>query len=644
LAKKSGFLPALHVVFRLKNSGQPGKDTPMQSIGKSVFADPLGAPSLIRRVVAEHGAANWRRYVAVLVLMALAAAATAASAVFFGDIVNQAYLRKDFQALVFLCGVIILISLVKGASTYGSAVQLARIANRIVAENERRMFEKLLHENLGFFADRHSSEFMARLTTGAAAASQTLSLLITAVGRDLLSLIGLVTVMVVQDPAMSLVTLVIAPPIVLVMRKLVRRARTVIMTKYTSGIATLETLQEALQGIRTVKAFTLEETMRVRAQRSIAAVESAANKMARVSNRSGPLMEALAGVAIALAILYGGYRVINTGAKPGAFVSFMAAFLLAYEPAKRLARLNFDLSHALLGVRLFYELMDSPASEPSELAKTPLILSTGRVEFRNVAFAYRPGEPVIKDMTFTAEPGRTTALVGPSGGGKSTILSLILRFYEAAGGAIEIDDQNIATRSRQSLRQQISYVGQDVFLFRGTIRENIALGKPGATEDEIVAAAKAAHAHEFIMASALGYDTPVGEHGMQLSGGERQRVSVARALIKDAPIVLLDEPTASLDSESERLVQEAIAHLCQGRTTLVIAHRLHTIVRADRILVIEDGTITESGRHDELLRHNGRYASFYRLQLRNQEADEADPREAPRDDAPREPIAVASPG
>src|SRR5262249_36175550 len=201
-------------------------------------------------------------------------------------------------------------------------------------------------------------------------------------------------------------------------------------------------------------------------------------------------------------------------------------------------------------------------------------------QLRRFGYPTGAGEPVANDMSFAAEPGRMTALVGPSGGGKSTILSLILRFYEAGSGTIEIDDQDIAARSRQSLRQQISYVGQDVFLFRGTIRENIALGKPGATEDEIVAAAKAAHAHDFIMASALGYDTPVGEHGLQLSGGERQRVSVARAFIKDAPIVLLDEPTASLDSASERLVQEAIAHLCHGRTTLVIAHRLHTIVRA----------------------------------------------------------------
>jgi ATP-binding cassette subfamily B protein len=341
-------------------------------------------------------------------------------------------------------------------------------------------------------------------------------------------------------------------------------------------------------------------------------------------------MEALGGFAIAIALIYGGFRVIQTGATPGQFFSFLAAFMLAYEPAKRLARLNIDLHTHLVGVRVLFEIVDSPATEPPDDEKPPLLLTTARVEFSAVKFTYGRGDPVLHNISFVAEPGRVTALVGPSGGGKSTIFNLMLHFYEPDGGTITIDGQGVSAVSRRSLRRQIAYVGQDVFLFRGTIRENIAFGKPGASEAEIVAAAHAACAHEFIMGFPLGYDTPVGEHGLQLSGGQRQRISVARALIKDAPIILLDEATASLDSESERQVQEAIAHLTQDRTTLVIAHRLHTVAHADRIYVVEQGAVVESGRHDDLLRRNGRYASFYRLQLQHQEM--------------RQPIAMASSG
>jgi ATP-binding cassette subfamily B protein len=329
-------------------------------------------------------------------------------------------------------------------------------------------------------------------------------------------------------------------------------------------------------------------------------------------------METLGGFAIALAVIYGGYRIIETGAAPGEFVSFIAAFLLAYEPAKRLARLNIDLNNNLVGVRVLYEVVDSPPGEPSDDDRPPLKLATARLEFANLRFGYRPGTPALRGMSFVAQPGKVTALVGPSGGGKSTVLNLILRLYDADSGRILIDGQDIAAVSRHSLRQQIAYVGQIVQLFRGSIRDNIGLGRLGASEADIVAAAKAAHAHDFILGFPAGYDTPVGEHGMQLSGGQRQRIAVARALIKNAPIILLDEATAALDSESERYVQDAIAELCKGRTTLVVAHRLATIMHADCILVVEDGLIVESGRHDELLRKGGRYASFYRLQLKEQ--------------------------
>ena len=332
-------------------------------------------------------------------------------------------------------------------------------------------------------------------------------------------------------------------------------------------------------------------------------------------------MEVLGGCTMAFVLVYGGYRVIQTGATPGQFFSFLAAFMLAYEPAKRLARFNIDLNSALVGVRILFEIIDRPPTEQPDDDKPTLQLSTARIEFANVRFAYRPGEKVIRNLNLVAQPGKVTALVGPSGGGKSTIFNLMLRFYEVDGGAVIIDGQNIETVSRQSLRRQVAYVGQDIFLFRGSVRENIAIGRPGASEAEIIAAAQAAYAHDFIVGFPRGYDAPVGEHGMQLAGGERQRIAIARALLKNAPIILLDEATASLDAELEQLVQSAIERLCRDRTTLVIAHRLHTVVDAHRIFVIEDGSVAESGRHDELLRRNGRYASFYRRQLRNQEHD-----------------------
>jgi ATP-binding cassette subfamily B protein len=582
-----------------------------------VTDDPDAAMALIRRLITEQGLLYWRRYALAFSLMAVSAAATASSAWLLGDAINRTYVDRDIRGIILISVVVVLVFAAKGVASYGQSVILSRISNAIIANNQRRLFAKLMRENLGFFSDRHSSEFLARLTAGAGSVTQVLNLLINAVGRDLLSLLGLLVVMVMQDPWMSLFGLLVAPPAILILRKLVKRIKNLAHAQFTRSTAILETVQESLQGIRTVKAFTLEDAMEERIGRSIDAVEANSNKMARVGSRSGPLMEMLGGFAIAGCLMYGGYRVIATGATPGQFFSFITAFLLAYEPAKRLARLNIELNSSLVGARKLLEIVDSPATEPDDSYKPELTLTEARVDFRDVTFAYRNNETVLNRMSFTAEPGRTTALVGPSGGGKSTVLSLLLRFYEPQLGAIVIDGQIISDVSRRSLRRQIAYVGQDVYLFRDSIRANIAFGRPGATEAEIVAAAKAAYAHDFIMSFPLGYDTPVGEHGAQLSGGQRQRVAIARALIKDAPVVLLDEATAALDSESERLVQDAIARLCENRTTLVIAHRLHTIMHADQILVVEGGAVVETGRHDELLRQDGRYATFFRLQHRD---------------------------
>jgi len=589
----------------------------MTEFPKKITDDPYGAAILIRRLIMEQAAAYWRRYLLAFVLMGVGAATTAGSAYLLGQVINKAYVDKDVRGIVLLSFVTIAIFAIKGAATYGHTVILSKISNAILANNQRRLFAKLMSENIAFFSDRHSSEFLARLTTGTNSVTQVLNLLINAIGRDVLSLIALVVVMLMTDPYMAILSFAVTPPAMLVLRKLVKRIRGLAYTQFTGTADILETMQEALQGIRTVKAFTLEGTMRERINENIANVERNANKMARISNRSSPLMEMLGGFAIAAGLMYGGYSVVALGATPGQFFSFLTAFLLATEPAKRLARLNIELNSNLVGARMLLEVVDSPASELSDDDKPSLKLSEARIELRDVSFAYRANEPVLNRMTFIAEPGKVTALVGPSGGGKSTVLALLLRFYEVREGEILIDGQSISKVSRRSLRRQTAYVGQDVYLFRDTIRANIAFGKEGATEAAIIAAAKSACAHEFIMGFPLGYDTPVGEHGTQLSGGQRQRIAVARALIKDAPIILLDEATAALDSESEQQVQEAIEHLCQNRTTIVIAHRLHTIMHADAILVVEGGEIVERGRHDDLLRRGGRYASFFRIQHRD---------------------------
>ena len=589
----------------------------MAEFPRKITDDPYGAAILIRRLVMEQGVLFWRRYLSAFALMAMSAGASAGAAYVLGQVINKAYVDKNIPGIAILSGVTVLLLFVKGVATYGHTLILSKISNAILANNQRKMFAKLMSENINFFSERHSSEFLARMTAGAKSITDVLNLLINAIGRDLLLLISMVAVMIAQDPLMSFIGLVVTPPAMLMLRRLVKRIKGLAYSQFTGTADILETMQESLQGIRTVKAFTLEDAMRARIDENIAMVERNANKMARVSNRSNPLMEMLGGFAVAGCLMYGGYAVVALNATPGQFFSFMTAFLMATEPAKRLARLNIDLNSQLVGARMLLEVVDSPASEPSDDDKPALKLSHAQIELRDVSFAYRNKEPVLNRMSFIAEPGKVTALVGPSGGGKSTVLALLLRFYEVTEGEVLIDGQSVSQVSRRSLREQTGYVGQDVYLFRDSIRANIAFGKPGATDAEIMDAAKAACAHDFITGFPLGYDTPVGEHGTQLSGGQRQRIAVARALLKDAPIILLDEATAALDSESEHQVQEAIEHLCQGRTTIVIAHRLHTIMHADTILVVEAGEIVEHGRHDDLLRRGGRYASFFRLQQRD---------------------------
>lgn len=584
---------------------------------KSRLSGILGedARAIIPRLVKTDGRRHAAKYAFAFLMMFVVAAATGLTAYLMKDVINKIFVDRNHAAVWLLGGALISLYLIKGVAGYVQAVTLAKIGNRIIADYQRRLFDNLLLQGVSFFSRQHSTEFLNRMSTGAAGARAVLDLLITSIGRDALTLVFLVAVMVVQEPVMAFICLVVMPIVVLGVRRLIRRARQVVMKNFLGTGKVMQTLQETVQGIRVVKSYNIEKRMRTRMDENIRDLEVGLNTRARVASRTGPLMETLGGMAVGLFVIYAGYNVLNGEKLPGEFFSAITALLLAYEPAKRLARLNLDLAANLTTARYLFDILDSAPAEDEPVALPALKISRGEIELRNVSFEYRAGEQVLRDVSFTAEANRTTALVGTSGGGKSTIMNLIERFYEPTSGMILIDGENIATCSRHSLRDQIAYVSQDLFLFSGTIRDNIRLGKPGASDEEFVAAATAAHAHDFIMGFEKGYDTEVGEHGAQLSGGQRARISIARAFLKNAPILLLDEPTAALDAESEKEVQRALDELRKSRTTLLIAHRLHTVMSADKICVVDDGTVVETGTHQELLARRGRYHAFYRLQF-----------------------------
>ncbi|MGA0564085.1 ABC transporter ATP-binding protein [Ancylobacter sp. VNQ12] len=573
----------------------------------------------IKRLMLTDGRRHWKGYAISFVFMGIMAATTSGLAFLMGDVINRIFVQQNSAAIWILSGAVLALSVIKGFATYGQAVTLSRVGNRIVADNQKRVLDRLLAQDVSYFAGGHTAEIMLRFTNGAQGARNVLNLLITSLGRDLLSVIGLTAVMVTQDPFMALICLLVMPIAVGGVRSLIRKVQKIFQREFHSAVQIMTESIEAFQGIRTVKSFTMEQEMRTKIYGRIDKMEKASNRMIRAQSQSGPLMEALGGVAIGLVVMYAGWGVLHGGRTPGEFFSVITALLLSYEPAKRLARLNIDLTPQLLGARMLFEILDRAAVEQDPPGTPELALQGGRIEFNDVFFGYRKDEPVLRGLSFVAEAGKTTALVGPSGGGKSTVMSLIERFYEVESGTIAIDGQKIDQVTYHSLRSAISFVNQDVFLFSGSIRENIAAGRPGASDEEIETAARAAHAHDFIMGFADGYDSQVGEHGAQLSGGQRQRIAIARAFLKDSPILLLDEATAALDSESEAEVQRALRSLQMNRTTIVIAHRLQTVVNADSICVIDRGRVVESGRHEELIARRGRYFSFHQLQFAGQE-------------------------
>jgi ATP-binding cassette, subfamily B, bacterial MsbA len=379
--------------------------------------------------------------------------------------------------------------------------------------------------------------------------------------------------------------------------------------------AMLGSIQEATQGVAVVKAYTMEDQLVERIDGLIKSTEERSNKIARISERTAPIAETLAGVAVASVIAYSGYRAAYELIPPGTTFSFITALLLAYDPVRRLARMQVNLERAFVNAKMIYDILDMDPRQPDAINASPASISKGEIRFADVTFAYDADTPVLKSTSFVAEAGKTTAIVGPSGSGKSTIAALILRFYDPLSGSITIDGADVKGVTKQSLRQSIAYVSQQPYLFEGTIRDNIRFGRPDASDGDVEAAARLANAHEFILDQTSGYDTLTGENGVLLSGGQRQRISIARAILRNAPIMLLDEATSALDNDSEKKVQDALETAMKGRTTIVIAHRLSTVINADKIITLMDGQVVEEGTHASLVkRDNGIYARFFAMQ------------------------------
>jgi ATP-binding cassette subfamily B protein len=571
--------------------------------------------AVIWRLVREFGRDHVRGYILAAVLLALISFANVSVAWLLRPVLNNMVNATELSPMRLLALEALGLFVLRGAATYGSQVVLSRIGNNIVATAQRRVFDRLLKQNIGYFQDRHSSEFVARLAFSANGVRDCLQLVVQGFARDVVSVCGLVFVMFQRDPAMATGALCALPIATLLIGRILRRVRKFSKRSYDGSTLIVQTMGESVLGARIVRSFNLESVMRERMFAAIRTVERSANRIAAGGGLATMMADTLAGFAIAFAIFYGSWRVAVQHADVGAFASFLGALLLAYEPAKRLGRFPVDVQNGLVGASLIYEVLDAPLKDVSRPGLPPLAPTHGRVRLDNVRFSYRPGHEVIRGLDLIAEPDQTTALVGPSGGGKSTVLGLIQRFHAPESGHVWIDGQDTAEVDLASLRDRIAFVSQDVFLFRGAIGDNIALGRPGATQAEIEAAAKQANAHDFIVALPEGYATSVGEQGLQLSGGQRQRIAIARALLKDAPLLLLDEPTAALDSESEREVQTALDALQRGRTTIVVAHRLQTIIGADRIYVIENGQAVESGSHAELIARDGAYRAFFAAQF-----------------------------
>jgi ATP-binding cassette subfamily B protein len=573
------------------------------------------ATRVIRRMMSENIGEYKKNYIIAIIASLIVGGSNAALAYMMKPMIDKIFYEQNLPLIWVICGTLLAIFILRGFSGYVQAVELAKIGNNLVARYQKRIFDHLMKLGLDFYNDTRSGHLAAQINQNVSGIRDLLNMTISSIARDFISLIGLVAMMFYMDPMLSVAIFLIGPPLILAVAYISRRIRSVTRDLVHLNSHLLGAMQESVQGIAVVKAFTMEDQLRAKIGNLIDMSEGRSNKIAKVSERTTPISEILAGFAVSGVLAYSGYRAILDHQPPGATFAFITAMLLAYDPARRLARLQVGLEKALVNARMIYEVLDIKPHQRDAADAVALNPGPGEIQFENLYFSYSELAPVLHGVSFVAKAGETTAIIGASGAGKSTLINLVQRFYDLDKGTILFDGQDISKVTKRSLRHAVAYVSQQPYLFEGTIADNIRYGRPDATEEEIVKAAQLAHAHDFILQQPQGYDTPIGENGATLSGGQRQRISIARAIVRKAPVLLLDEATSALDNESEKRVQQALETIMKGRTTIVIAHRLSTVVNADRIVVMEAGRVVEEGRHDALIAiPNGVYARFYQLQ------------------------------
>ena len=561
-----------------------------------------------------------RPHVRVLVLGSLLALVVSAmeglTAWLVKPVMDDIFIRRDLFMLKVIPLLLLVAYVVKGAARYGQSYLMAAVGERVIAALRRTLYVHLQQMPLSFFTGRHSADLMSRVVTDVNRLARLSSTVLVMAIRQVAMIAALVAVMFAREWRLALIALAVFPFVGFAVRAIGRRLYK-INKRAQEKIAELNVLlHEVFSGTKIVKAFGREPHEVERFDRVNQRLLALALKDHRTDQLTEPLMEVLAALGIMGALWYGGHRVIAGAMTPGDFFSFIAAVALLYGPVRQLSRLANTVQQSTSSVERVFEIVDTSPEITDRPGAVVLDGFRDALVFENVSFHY-PGsdEPTLRSISLTVHKGEVVAFVGLSGAGKSTLMDLVPRFHDVTAGRITIDGRDLRDVTQASLRAQIGVVTQGTFLFSDTVRCNIAYGRPDASFDDVVRAARQAHAHDFVMAGPDGYETLVGERGVRLSGGQRQRIAIARAFLKDPPILILDEATSDLDAESEFMVHQALADLVRGRTVLVIAHRLSTVRSADRIVVVHDGGIAEAGRHDELLARDGIYRRLYALQM-----------------------------